>query len=199
MKTKEKEIVLKQFEEKMLDILIATNVIEEGIDLPEVNILVIENAERFGLSQLYQLTGRIGRTGKKAFCFLISHLPTKKSAQRIKALLTSENAFELAEKDLEIRGPGELLGERQTGKLNLKIAKLTDLRLIELARQKAKEILKRDPEFFRHCLVSEKEDKLIPFRPFFQEKPQHGREVGEAYNLDSLIKVVKKTWFDHEK
>jgi len=144
MKTREKEIVLKQFEEKMLDILIATNVIEEGIDLPEVNILVIENAERFGLSQLYQLTGRIGRTGKKAFCFLISHLPTKKSAQRIKALLTSENAFELAEKDLEIRGPGELLGERQTGKLNLKVAKLTDLKLIELARQKAKEILKRD-------------------------------------------------------
>ena len=145
MKTKEKEIVLREFEEKILDILIATNVIEEGIDLPEVNILVVENAERFGLSQLYQLAGRIGRTGKKAFCFLISHLPTKKSAKRIEALLSAENAFELAEKDLEIRGPGEFLGERQTGKLNLKVAKLTDLKLIELAREKAKEILKKDP------------------------------------------------------
>jgi len=145
MKTREKEIVLKQFEEKFLDILVATNVIEEGIDFPEVNLLVVENAERFGLSQLYQLTGRIGRSGKKAFCFLISHLPTKKSAKRIEALLTSENAFELAEKDLEIRGPGELLGERQTGKLDLKVAKLTDLKLIELAREKAKEILRKDP------------------------------------------------------
>lgn len=145
MKTKNKEMIMKQFEEKFLDILVATNVIEEGIDLPQVNLLVIQSAERFGLAQLYQLMGRIGRSGKKAFCFLISHLPTKKSAKRIEALLSSENAFELAEKDLEIRGPGELLGEKQTGKLNLKIAKLTDLKLIELARESAKEILKKDP------------------------------------------------------
>jgi ATP-dependent DNA helicase RecG len=145
MKTKEKEIIMTQFEEKFLDILVATNVIEEGIDLPQVNILFIQNAERFGLSQLYQLIGRIGRSGKEAFCFLISHLPTRESAKRIEALLSSQNALELAQKDLEIRGPGELLGERQTGKLNLKVAKFTDLHLIELAREKAKEILKEDP------------------------------------------------------
>jgi len=145
MKTKEKEIIMTQFEEKFLDILVATNVIEEGIDLPQVNILFIQNAERFGLSQLYQLIGRIGRSGKEAFCFLISHLPTKESAKRIEALLSSQNALELAEKDLEIRGPGELLGERQTGKLDLKVAKFTDLPLIELAREKAKEILREDP------------------------------------------------------
>jgi ATP-dependent DNA helicase RecG len=145
MKTKEKEIIMTQFEEKFLDILVATNVIEEGIDLPQVNILFIQNAERFGLSQLYQLIGRIGRSGKEAFCFLISHLPTKESAKRIEALLNSQNALELAEKDLEIRGPGELLGERQTGKLDLKVAKFTDLPLIELAREKAKEILREDP------------------------------------------------------
>jgi len=144
MKTKEKEIIMRQFEEKIIDILVATNVIEEGIDVPTANILVVQNAERFGLSQLYQLMGRVGRAGKKALCFLISHLPTKKSAQRIEALLSSDNAFELAEKDLEIRGPGELLGERQTGRLNLKVAKLTDLKLIELAREIAKEILKKD-------------------------------------------------------
>ena len=145
MKTKEKEIIMTQFEEKFLDILVATNVIEEGIDLPQVNILFIQNAERFGLSQLYQLIGRIGRSGKEAFCFLISHLPTKESAKRIEALLSSQNALELAERDLEIRGPGELLGERQTGKLDLKVAKFTDLPLIELAREKAKEILREDP------------------------------------------------------
>ena len=156
MDTKEKEIVMKQFEEKFLDILIATNVIEEGIDLPQVNILVVQNAEMFGLSQLYQLIGRIGRSGKKAFCFLISHLPTKKSAQRIEALLSSKNAIELAEKDLEIRGPGELLGEKQTGKLNLKIARLTDLSLIELAREKAKEILKEDPNLKKYPGLKEK-------------------------------------------
>ncbi|MBC7073816.1 ATP-dependent DNA helicase RecG [Candidatus Parcubacteria bacterium] len=149
-KMRSKELVLRMFEEKFLDILVATNVIEEGIDLPQVNILVIENAERFGLSQLYQLIGRIGRSGKKAFCFLISHLPTKNSAKRIEALLSSKNAFELAEKDLEIRGPGELLGEKQTGRLNLKVAKLTDLELIELAREKAKEILKKDPNLKKY-------------------------------------------------
>jgi ATP-dependent DNA helicase RecG len=156
MDTKEKEIVMRQFEEKFLDILVATNVIEEGIDLPQVNVLVVQNAEMFGLSQLYQLMGRIGRSGKKAYCFLITHLPTKKSAQRIEALLSSKNALELAEKDLEIRGPGELLGERQTGRLNLKIAKLTDLSLIELAREKAKEILREDPNLRKYPQLKEK-------------------------------------------
>jgi len=159
MSTREKEIVMKQFEEKFLDILVATNVIEEGIDLPQVNILVVQNAEMFGLSQLYQLIGRIGRSGKRAFCFLITHLPTKKSAQRIEALLSSKNALELAEKDLEIRGPGELLGERQTGRLNLKVAKLTDLNLIELAREKAKEILKEDPNLKKYPKLKEKLQK----------------------------------------
>jgi ATP-dependent DNA helicase RecG len=150
MNTKEKEIVMKEFENRFLDILVATNVIEEGIDLPQVNILVVQNAERFGLSQLYQLLGRVGRSGKKSFCFLISHLPTKKSAKRIEALLSSKNALELAEKDLEIRGPGELLGERQTGKLNLRVAKLTETSLIELARRKAKEILNEDQELEKY-------------------------------------------------
>lgn len=165
MKTKEKEMVMEEFEMKILDILLATNVIEEGIDLPNVNILVIESAERFGLSQLYQLIGRVGRSGEKAFCFLFSHLPTKKSAKRIEALLTSKNAFELAEKDLEIRGPGELLGERQTGKLNLKVAKLTDLKLIELAREEAKEILKKSPSLktFPKLLEQLKRTKKLYF------------------------------------
>jgi len=147
---------MRQFEEKFLDVLVATNVIEEGIDLPQVNVLVVQNAEMFGLAQLYQLIGRVGRSGKKAFCFLISHLPTKKSAQRIEALLSSNNALELAEKDLEIRGPGELLGERQTGKLDLKVAKLTDLNLIELAREKAKEILREDPNLKKYPELGEK-------------------------------------------
>lgn len=145
MNPKEKELILRMFQEKYLDILVATSVIEEGIDLPQVNILVVQNAERFGLSQLYQLIGRVGRSGKKAFSFLISHLPTKDSAKRMEALLSSKSALELAEKDLEIRGPGELLGEKQTGKLNLKVAKLTDLKLIEIAREKAKEILRESP------------------------------------------------------
>jgi len=156
MNTKEKEIVLKQFEEKIFHILVATNVIEEGIDLPHVNCLVIQNAEMFGLSQLYQLIGRIGRSGKRALCFLITHLPTKKSAQRIEALLSSKNALELAESDLKIRGPGEILGEKQTGKLNLKIANLTDLNLIQLAREKAKEILKEDEMLNKYLELREK-------------------------------------------
>jgi ATP-dependent DNA helicase RecG len=156
MDTKEKEIVMRQFEEKFLDILVATNVIEEGIDLPQVNVLVIQNAEMFGLAQLYQLIGRIGRSGKKSYCFLITHLPTKKSAQRIEALLSSESALELAEKDLEIRGPGELLGEKQTGRLDLKVAKLIDLNLIELAREKAKEILREDPNLRKYLQLKEK-------------------------------------------
>lgn len=145
MKNQEKEKTISDFEKGKIDILVATNVIEEGIDIRNATLIVIQNAERFGLSQLYQLRGRVGRGEKEGKCFLITHLPTEKSAKRMEALLNANNAFELAMKDLEIRGPGDFLSKRQTGNPNFKLASLTNLELIKKSEKEAKIILKKDP------------------------------------------------------
>jgi ATP-dependent DNA helicase RecG len=144
-KMKEKEKIMEEFEEGKIDILLATNVIEEGIDVQNATLIVIQNAERFGLAQLYQLRGRVGRGEKEGKCFLITSLPTEKSAKRMEAFLKAENAFQLAEEDLKIRGPGDFLGKRQAGAFKLKVASLTDVDLIQNSREMAKEILKKDP------------------------------------------------------
>ncbi|MGB9598703.1 MAG: helicase-related protein, partial [Minisyncoccales bacterium] len=145
MKAQEKEKIIFDFEKGKIDILVSTNVIEEGIDIGLASLIVIQNAERFGLSQLYQLRGRVGRGEKEGKCFLITHLPTQKSAKRMEALLNAENAFELALKDLEIRGPGDFLSKRQTGNPNFKLANLANLELIKKSEKEAKELLKKDP------------------------------------------------------
>ena len=145
MKNEEKEKIISDFEKGEIDILVATNVIEEGIDIANATLIVIQNAERFGLSQLYQLRGRVGRGEKEGKCFLITHLPTEKSVKRMEALLNAKNAFELAMKDLEIRGPGDFLSKRQTGNPNFKLASLTNLELIKKSEKSVKTILKKDP------------------------------------------------------
>lgn len=161
-KMKEKEKIMEQFEEGKIDILVATNVIEEGIDVAGATLMVIENAERFGLAQLYQLKGRVGRGEKKGKCFLITHFPTKKSAERLEALLNSENSLQLAQKDLEIRGPGDFFGEKQSGFLKLKVASLADIDLIQKARDFAKEILKRDPSLKNYPILKTEIQRFTP-------------------------------------
>jgi len=145
MKNDEKEKTISDFEKGKIDILVATNVIEEGIDISNATLIVIQNAERFGLSQLYQLRGRVGRGEKEGKCFLITHLPTEKSVKRMEALLNANNAFELAMKDLEIRGPGDFLSKKQTGSPDFKLASLTNLELIKKSEKEAKDILSKDP------------------------------------------------------
>ncbi|OGZ37339.1 MAG: ATP-dependent DNA helicase RecG [Candidatus Portnoybacteria bacterium RIFCSPLOWO2_12_FULL_39_9] len=141
MKSKEKEEIMKKFKEKKSNILVSTSVVEVGVDVPNATIMIIEGAERFGLAQLHQFRGRVGRSEQQSYCFLFTDSTAKKTHQRLKALLKSENGFELAEKDLKIRGPGDLIGSRQWGLPDLAMASLNDLELIQKARQAAKEIL----------------------------------------------------------
>ncbi len=156
MKAKEKEKIMKDFKEKKIDILVSTSVVEVGIDIPNATIIMIEGAERFGLAQLHQFRGRVGRGEKQSFCFLFTESSSKKTRQRLEALLTCENGFELAEKDLEMRGPGEIFGAKQWGLPDIAMESLKDVSLVEKARNSAKEILEKDPELKKYPLLRKK-------------------------------------------
>lgn len=156
MKTEEKEEIMRKFKQKETDILVSTSVIEVGIDIPNATIMLIEGAERFGLAQLHQFRGRIGRSTIQSFCFLFTDSPTQKTFQRLKALIFSKNGFELAEQDLKIRGPGEVLGQRQSGIPDLVMDSLTDISLVEKTRQAAKRILAEDSGLKKYPLLREK-------------------------------------------
>jgi len=138
MKANQKDKVVRDFRNKEIDILVTTPVIEVGIDIPNAAIIVIEAAERFGLAQLHQLRGRIGRGETKSYCLLFAESPGEKALERLKALRQNFSGFELAELDLKLRGPGEIFGTRQHGIPDLKIASWTDIDLIK----KAKEVVK---------------------------------------------------------
>jgi len=142
MKVNEKEKILKSFKDKKIDILVSTSVIEVGIDFPNATIMMIEDSEKFGLAQLHQFRGRVGRGKHQSYCFLFSRL---KSNSRLKAMVASQDGFELAEKDLRFRGPGDLTGQRQWGIPDFVMASLKDIELVEKTRQAAKEILQEDP------------------------------------------------------
>lgn len=141
MKAKEKEKIMKDFLENKINILISTTVVEVGIDIPNASIMFIEGADRFGLAQLYQLRGRVGRSKWQSYCFLVSENPGKKAKERLKAILKAKNGLELAELDLKMRGPGEIFGTEQSGYLeSLKIAKLSDIEIIKEAQEASKSL-----------------------------------------------------------
>lgn len=160
MKTEEKEKVIKNFKERKINILVSTSVIEVGIDIPNASLIMIEGAERFGLSQLHQFRGRVGRSEYQSFCFLFTESSAKKTGQRLRALLSSNNGFALAEKDLEIRGPGDFSGIRQWGIPDLSMASLKDIFLVQSSRNTAKEILEEDPELKKYPLLRERLEKF---------------------------------------
>ncbi len=165
MTTKEKEGIMKRFsakgrKDKKIDVLVSTSVIEVGIDVPNATVMMIEGAERFGLAQLHQFRGRVGRSKYQSFCFLFTDSPAKKTHQRLKALISSENGFELAEKDLKIRGPGDFFGQRQWGIPDLAMSALKDIFLVEKTRKAAKEILEEDPELKKYPLLRERLEKF---------------------------------------
>lgn len=153
LKAKEKEVVMRDFKEKKYDILVATAVVEVGIDVPNASIMMIEEAERFGLAQLHQFRGRVGRGEHQSYCFL---LPGKESAvanERLKILEKTNNGFEIAEADLGIRGPGAFFGSRQSGLPDIAMENLNNMRLITIARDEAKNILMADPLLTQHSLL----------------------------------------------
>lgn len=146
MKPGEKDEIMKNFKEKAFDILVATSVVEVGIDIPNATMMIIEGAERFGLSQLHQFRGRVGRNDIQSYCFLYTTKREQRSLRRLKAMSDHTDGFKLAEIDLEIRGPGEVYGLRQSGLPELKMASIMDGRTIAMAREKAMEILETDPD-----------------------------------------------------
>ncbi|MGE4357838.1 MAG: ATP-dependent DNA helicase RecG [Candidatus Omnitrophota bacterium] len=142
----EKNRIMKDFKERKIDLLVSTLVIEVGIDVPNVTVIVVENAERFGLAQLHQLRGRIGRGNYPSYCILFSSAKTEEAKQRLTALVKTHDGFGIAEEDLKIRGPGEFFGERQHGFPEVKIGDvLKDIEILELSRKEAFRLLSYDP------------------------------------------------------
>ena len=158
MKAQDKEFEMKRFENKETQILIATTVIEVGVNIPNASVMIIESAERFGLSQLHQLRGRVGRGIHKSYCILMSgNKLSNESKLRLKTMTQTNNGFLIAEKDLEIRGPGDIMGTQQSGVIDLKIADLIlDRKILTYARKFAKKILEDDKN-----LTKDKNNNLL--------------------------------------
>jgi ATP-dependent DNA helicase RecG len=146
LKGKEKEATMARFAQGGLDILVATAVVEVGIDVPNATVMLIEGANRFGLAQLHQFRGRVGRGEHASYCLLVSDSSSSEAQERLQAVEATSDGFVLAQKDLELRGPGEFLGTRQSGFPELKLASVTDLRLVGAAREAARRFFKTDPE-----------------------------------------------------
>lgn len=149
MKAEDKEAVMSSFKEGDLDVLVSTTVIEVGVDVPNATVMVIEAAERFGLAQLHQLRGRVGRSSHQSYCYLVPS-DSRQPSQRLKELVRSNDGFYLAEADLKLRGPGEIYGKAQSGALDLRIASLGDTVLIKRARDAAEKLLKNEQNLLQY-------------------------------------------------
>lgn len=153
MKAKEKEEIMKNFNGGKIDVLVSTSVIEVGIDVPNATIMMIEGTDRFGLAQIYQFRGRVGRGEHQSYCLLFSESTASGAQQRLKAIVEAKNSFELAEQDLQIRGPGEFLGTRQSGIPDYLMAALKNLEMVKCSRDEAEKILAEDPKLEKHLNI----------------------------------------------
>ena len=162
MKSDEKDAVMGAFVRGELHALVSTSVVEVGIDVPNATVMLIEGANRFGLSQLHQFRGRVGRGEHASYCLLLADSTNVASDERLKAIESTDDGFALAEKDLELRGPGEFFGTRQAGLPDLRVAKLADMRLLELAREQAQRLFGADPTLSapEHRLLAQKVNRF---------------------------------------
>ena len=162
MKPREKDAVMAAFSAGETDILVSTTVVEVGVDVPNAAVMLIENAERFGLSQLHQLRGRVGRGKHKSYCILLSDNQNPETRERLKVMTTTSDGFRIAEEDLRLRGPGDFFGQRQHGLPALKIADLScDMALLKEAQQAAADLLERDPELSSCPLTQRRVEELF--------------------------------------
>ena len=158
LKPDEKEAVMTAFASGGLDILISTTVVEVGVDVPNATAMIIENADRFGLSQLHQLRGRVGRSDHQSYCYLVMS-DSKKPSERLREIEKSNDGFYLAEVDLKLRGPGEIYGKAQHGALNLQIATLADTKLIAQAQSAARRFVKSDENLVQYTQLADQVKK----------------------------------------
>jgi ATP-dependent DNA helicase RecG len=150
MKPAEKDAVMRRFLAHELDVLVATSVVEVGVNVQNATNIIIEGAERFGLAQLHQLRGRVVRSSHQAYCFAVTESKAEKTRERLRALASAKNGFELAEYDLAFRGSGELYGSKQSGITDLGMEALRNLKLVEAARTEARALTKADPALAAH-------------------------------------------------
>jgi ATP-dependent DNA helicase RecG len=158
----EKDATMSSFCRGDTQILVSTSVVEVGVDVPNATVMLIEGANRFGLSQLHQFRGRVGRSEYQSYCILIPETPNAVENERLSAMVETNNGFILAQRDLEQRGPGEFLGTRQSGYSELRLANLTDVHLIEKARHFAQSIFDSDPDLKsqEHVLLAQSLDRF---------------------------------------
>ena len=167
MSLKEKEEVMDSFKEREIDILVSTPVVEVGIDVPNATVMLIDGAERFGLSQLHQFRGRVGRGEHRGYCMLLSESPGVDAVKRLKLLEHISDGFRLAEEDLKLRGPGDYLGTRQSGLPSLRVAEITDYESLSLARREATRLLDIDPLLVKdeHRALADRLDEYQTAQP----------------------------------
>src|ERR1700722_8196847 len=168
MKKEEKQEVMRAFAERKIQILVSTTVVEVGVDVANATVMVVEHAERFGLAQLHQLRGRVGRGADQAYCFLMtSPLMSSDAIQRVKIMVATNDGFKLSEFDLKMRGPGEIFGLAQSGRREGGLVDLKrDVELVERAREKAANLLQEDPTL--QSPVNEELRKALKTRYDFQ-------------------------------
>jgi ATP-dependent DNA helicase RecG len=145
MSSADKERAMQDFHSGMTHILVSTPVVEVGIDVPNATVMMVESADRFGLSQLHQFRGRVGRGTAQSYCILLAEHPSAIGQERLKIIETTMDGFKLAEEDLKMRGPGEFFGTRQSGLPDLRMARLGDVAILEMARAEAEKLFDRDP------------------------------------------------------
>jgi ATP-dependent DNA helicase RecG len=160
----EKETIMRKFRAREYDVLVSTSVVEVGVDIPNATVMVVEGANRFGLAQLHQFRGRVGRGSDKSYCILVPETSEAAENERLLAMEKTNDGFELAEYDLNQRGPGEFLGTRQSGYTNLRLANITDVHLIEKAQRYAHQVLENDPSLSanEHKLMHDALDNFWP-------------------------------------